>query len=108
MTQSDELSVVDRTTMAIGTKLSRRSLFKGGLFGLAGFAGLMALPPIEASACTGCHYCVSGCTSCNNMICCSYNTGSCQVCPSTCPLSSYIKDYVCDNFCDYWCATSPC
>lgn len=113
MSRNEDLSLIDRATRSVGVKLSRRSLFthgaKGGLVVLAGVAGLQALTPIEVSACSGCHYCVSGCTNCNQMTCCSYNTGSCLICYSNCgPYHSYIKDYICDNFCDYWCATAPC
>lgn len=106
--EGDNLNVLDRATRSFGVQLTRRSLFKGGVFGLASLAGLKILAPIDAAACSGCHYCVSGCTNCGDGWCCSYGTGDCLHCYSNCGINSYIKNYVCDNYCDYWCATGPC
>lgn len=103
-----ELSPLDRATLTLGKQLSRRSLFKGGLFSVAGLTGLRFLMPIEASACNNCHYCTSGCVGCGTLQCCSYgNPSTCQFC-SGCGGYFYVKNYICDNYCGSWCATTQC
>jgi len=102
-----DLGALDRATLTLGGQLSRRSVFKGSLFGLAGLTGLKLLTPIEASACTNCHYCTSGCVGCGSLSCCAYNGGVCQIC-SGCGGYFYIKNFICDRYCGSWCATSQC
>lgn len=108
MTDGDqELRMLDRATLSLARRVSRRSVLAGSLGVVAGVAGLKLLTPIDAAACTGCHYCVSGCTTCNVITCCSFGTRSCWQCAS-CGAPAKIGDYVCDNYCQYWCNTLSC
>lgn len=105
-TRAVERGLLDRITMHLATRISRRSLFKGGALGIAGLAGLKVLGPMQALACDNCHYCTSGCVGCGSLECCSYG-GYCQIC-SGCGGYFYVKNYVCDGYCGSWCATSGC
>ena len=115
--RDDDLGVLDRATRAVATKLvSRRSLLRGGTFGLVGLAtGLKVLAPTDASACGGCNLCYSGgVNGCGHSLTC-YSANSTQ---HTCDVDIgcwwwcatqqfsyyYIKNYICDEYCDAWCA----
>jgi hypothetical protein len=112
---TDDVRGLDRLTRAVAMRLSRRSLFKGALGGLAGIAGMRLLVPIEAQACLNCHYCTSGCMSCQTAYfrCCSLDGTYCQYCAGPCGLNCcgsnfYVKNFVCDGGCGSWCDWAAC
>jgi hypothetical protein len=114
--KTDDVAGLDRLTRAVAVRLSRRSLFKGALGGAAALAGLQVLAPIEAHACTSCHYCVSGCTSCQTTYfrCCSNDLSTCQYCAGPCGVgvcpcqNFYLKNFICDGGCGSWCDWAAC
>jgi hypothetical protein len=104
------LGMLDRAVRSAGVRMSRRTMFKGTLFGLGSLAVLKALTPLTAEAIceNGCHYCVSGCVCSYSCMSCCADDGTCQQCCSIAGSCNYVKDYVCDYGCDHWCATGPC
>jgi hypothetical protein len=115
---SHDLGALDRATRAVATRLSRRTVLKGGVFGVVGgLLSLKMLAPTNASACGGCHYCVSGTvTSCSSSLGCRSGNGTYHLCAvGTFPgclgwcltgggRPFYIKNYICDGYCQSWCA----
>jgi hypothetical protein len=111
-----DVGLVDRLTRSVGIRLSRRAVLRSSLWGAVGLAGLTALTPVEAAACSGCHYCVSGCTSCQShwFVCCSGDNSTCNYCAGPCGVGVcpcqrfYLKNYVCNGGCDFWCDWASC
>jgi hypothetical protein len=114
-TDAGSQGFLDRTTLALGRKLSRRSVLKAGamtgaLGGVTALVGWPILKPIEAAEdCTNCHYCVSGCTDCTDFRCCSDDGLYCLYC-DYCVSGEPIKlgNYICDDYCGSFCREMAC